>query len=114
MVVGRAVDDGRAGHMKNTGAASGSWMAVGSGRYLGLSYVAERQQCGGRADRRWARDPAGSQYATVARRARNPGQAAVRRDDVIPFWLQLNFILLDCLVGSTIVLSLVAHAAPLM
>ena len=31
--------------------------AVGSGQYLDLSYVAERQQYGGRADLRWARDP---------------------------------------------------------
>ena len=68
VVVGRAVDDGRAGHMKNTGAASGSWMAVGSGRYLGLSYVAERQECGGRADRRWACDPEG-QRSSLGRSA---------------------------------------------
>ena len=41
---------------------------MGSGRYLGLSYVAERQECGGRADRRWACDPEG-QRSSLGRSA---------------------------------------------
>ena len=65
MVVERAVDDGRAGHMKNTVAEPGSWKAVDGQRAVprGLSYVAERQQpgCRGRADQHWACDPEGQQ-----------------------------------------------------